>query len=276
VTRILAAIALGVLGVGAAKGDVIPVSSQVAPSANAAIDLLGGAIFMQPTQSQGATLNTLSESVDNALVYPAGSPLLVGDACNPSAANYCVSVDGQETASWTSAASGSVTFTNYGWHDHLATSGIGTPTAGTSNLIPLGPTQQFDYSFIADIAGTMDISYTVTYSGTDCFGMQPFDVIASGGSGGPEGTAGLAGTCGTVSGDITGPITAGAPYNFFIKNQSNLNAGLGDRTAVINATFDFSIPSTPVSPVPEPSSLLLLGTGLLGLVPILRRRIRSV
>jgi hypothetical protein len=270
-TPFLAAIVVGLLAIGSASADVIPVSSQLALSANAQIDD-GPLVELQPTVSQGATLNPLSVSVDNALTYPAGTlPLLVGADCNPSASVFCVSVDGQESATWTSASQGTVTFSNYGWHDHLSTIGSIPPNGGDSTLVPNSlPFTQFDYSFVADISGTMDIYYTVAFSGTDCFGLQPFQVIASGGTGGPEGSAGPTGnTCGTTSGDISGPITAGDPYNFFITNESNLGGGLGDRTALIDATFDFTIPSSSTAPVPESSSVILLVTvvAMLGFLP---------
>jgi len=269
---LLAALAFCVFPVSPANASVIPVFSEIAPSANAQINDVGPEVFMQPTASQSGTLNPLSLSVDNAVVFPQGAPLLVGAACNPTAANFCVSVDGQETATWTSASHGTVTFSNYGWHDHLSLTSA-PPTAGASNLGPMAPTEQFLYSFVAGPAGTMDIHYTVTNSGSNCFGLMPFDIDASGGSGGPFGSVGLSSTCGTVSGDLTGPITAGASYNFFIKNQSNVSGGLLDRTALIDATFDYTIPDS--STVPEPPSFLLMGSmipGISGYVWSRRRR----
>lgn len=149
IIRVLVAFALLLTAGIANANSVVPISSQLALSANTGIALLGPTISMQPTQSQGGTLNTLTVSVSNSLVYPASAPLLVGPACNSSAANYCVSVGGQATATWANAANGTVTFTNYGWYDNLATSGVGTPTAGTSTLIPINPSQQFDYTFIS-------------------------------------------------------------------------------------------------------------------------------
>ena len=130
----LATMALGVFTVGSANADVTSVSSQVALSANAGI--LANVVEQQPTASQTGTLNPLSVSVDNALAYPAGTPPLVGAACNPSAGVFCVSVDGQESATWSGASQGTVTFTNYGWYDNLSTIGSIPPTAGESSLIP--------------------------------------------------------------------------------------------------------------------------------------------
>lgn len=276
-------LAMMVLTVGSANADVTPVSSQVALSANTGI--LADLVQQQPTVSQAGTINPLNVSVDNALAYPPGTPPLVGADCNPSAGVFCVSVDGQESATWSSASQGTVTFTNYGWYDNLSTNGSVAPTSGESTLgatiSPFAP--QFTYNFIADISGTMDIRYTVTQSGTaldqttglfgtNCFGLQGFFIAASGGQGGPEGTVGPGdNTCGTVSGDLVGPITAGASYRFFIQTQSNVNAGLGERTALLNATFDFTIPAS-TAPTPEPASLLLVGTGLLSVVGATRRK----
>jgi hypothetical protein len=270
-SRVIVALALGIFTAAIAKADsVVPISSQLALSANTGITLLGPTISMQPTQSQGGTLNTLNVSVSNSLVYPASAPLLVGAACNSSAPNYCVSVGGQATANWTNAANGTVTFTNYGWYDNLATSGVGTPTAGTSTLVPIKTPQQFAYSFISGIAGTMNIDYTISYTspnGTGCFGGQTFDVVASGGQGGPAANVGLSNACGTVSGVVSSAISPDAPYNLFIQNQSNLSGGLGNSNVLINATFGFSIPNSPTPiPTPEPSSLLLLCTGITGLI----------
>lgn len=56
---------------------------------------------------------------------------------------------------------GSVTFSNYGWYDHLPTSGVGQPTAGSSTLGP-NTIPQFDYQFVADASGVIHYSLTAT------------------------------------------------------------------------------------------------------------------
>lgn len=266
--------------IGEVRADVIPLSSIVAPSANAGIG--GTIVFQQPAASQGSTVVPLSASVDNAVVFPSGSPLLVGANCNPSAPDFCVSVDGRETATWTSAARGSVVFSNYGWQSHLSLDSLSPAVNGTANLVHGSPAgvgpNQFEYRFTADVSGTMDIHYTLAYSGTvgdvppttviaPCFGLKPFFVHVSGGTGvGPSGDVGFNNECGTTSGDLVGQIDAGGSYLFSIDNQSNISGSFGNLSSIINAEFDFVIPSsTPVSPAQEPATLALFGVGLAAL-----------
>ena len=88
---------------------------------------------------------------------------------------------------------------------------------------------------------------------------------------------------GTLSGP-NGSIAGNGPHNPFI-NQTGvfsltLSQALPPGFQICNVVFLFgtgpsSVPGTPTTPTPEPASMLLLGSGLVGIAAGLRRRRRN-
>jgi hypothetical protein len=81
---------------------------------------------------------------------------------------------------------------------------------------------------------------------------------------------GLTTSCSTVSPDVPF-LRAAGPYA--LTGREVLHLALGELPATVNATVAAN--SQPQTLVPEPSSLLFLGTGLAGLAARLRRRTRK-
>jgi hypothetical protein len=135
----------------------------------------------------------------------------------------------------------------------------------TGYTLPTGPQFVMSSSGTANKTGTSSdaVSYTVWYSSNNSVGF-PAGVLGGTGSCTPaaSGTV-LTTSCG--GGTVVNAVGAGSSLYALI-SRTTFNIGTGD------ASLFSSTGQADITAVPEPGSMMLLGTGLVGMATVLRRR----
>lgn len=176
-----------------------------------------------------------------------------------------VTTSGSGTAVWTSADSGNVQFSNYGWNFQVSDP-ANAPTS--ADLIQGRGGDDWAYTFTATQNGQISLAYDVSVASGDPFGLWGWAIDWSGAGGGQPPCCA---SDPTASGTFTRAVVAGQTYTIGLNGNPNVsfNGAPGPFSGFMNGQFDFTIIG---SGVPEPGAwtLMIAGLGLAGAA--LRRR----
>ena len=142
---------------------------------------------------------------------------------------------------------------------------------GNDFALPAGP----GLFLSASDSGTFGESAATDVANFQAWGRATNDLIVPGGTATAISPpcipgAGLTTSCSTVTADV--PFLRGAG-NYALTGREVLHLALGELPATVNATVAAN--AQPQTLVPEPTSLMLFGTGLMGLAARARRRMRK-
>ena len=187
------------------------------------------------------------------------SPMIVANNVTANCTgNKSITVEGQVKGTWSNnTKNGKIIFKNVGWNANKNV----TSAAANADLAT-----DYSYTFQSNTNSTLQLTlnYLTSFTGDlSGFGLNGFYVNLSGGqwSNVPIGI--------TDSGTLTAIIAPFQTYTLTIENGANIGGLFGKTKELLDGTFDFNF-----RPVPEPTSMLLMGGGILALAGALRKRMR--
>ena len=225
------------------------------------------------TMSFASLINPISASVDLSMSSDAGcgtvtsassyqdwitNPPVLGDLTSSADAtatcthpNRKVDTSGTLTATWSAnTKKGTIKFNNIGWQVNNNV-GIGAANANLGT--------DYTYTFMPTKEILFDLSYDITSRGDlNGFGLNGFYVTLTNFNALDINT----------SGDLTWILLPGNTYTLTIENGANISGSIAGLRSIWTAPS-----SSPPSPIPEPSSLLMLGSGVLALAGSLRKKL---
>ncbi len=221
------------------------------------INPISASVGLSMSSNAGCGTITSAPSTETWVTNPPvlGSLASTADAlATCSHPNRNVETSGTLTATWSNnTKKGTIKFNNIGWKvNNNVSSGTANANLGTD----------YQYTFMPTTQILFDLNYNTSSRGDlNGFGLNGFYV-----------TLNNTFTPVTIntSGDLTWILLPGNTYTLSIVNGANISGGIAGLKEFMDGTFKFT-----ASPVPEPSSLLMLGSGVLALAGALRKKLRG-